>query len=82
MICLIKNLTQIPVGDKLPVETDTSKGADLSRVKYYRNMLYHSKNETLSDELFQKYWTELSEVFYLKDGVIYTYYGICLFCKQ
>lgn len=67
MICLIRNLTPIQVSDVLPFEMNTTTGADLSRVKYYRNMFCHNKNQALSDENFEEYWTDLAEVRFLKN---------------
>lgn len=61
MICLIRNLTPISVGDLLPVTSDTSEGADLCRIKHYRNMIAHWDG-TLSDKTFEECWTDISQV--------------------
>ncbi|XP_052080425.1 uncharacterized protein LOC127718446 [Mytilus californianus] len=61
MISLIRHLTSIPVGDILPFTTDTSEGADLSRLKYYRNKISHSDTGTLSEIDFLQWWTDISE---------------------
>lgn len=63
MICLIRNLTEITVGDVLPVASDTSEGADLYRLKYYRNMIVHRWDGTLSDKKFEECWSDISQVF-------------------
>lgn len=77
MICLIRNLTPIPISDVLPFGKNTTTGADLSRVKYYRNMFYHNKNQALSDEHFEEYWTDLAEVRFLKDfGIMICVYAV------
>ncbi|XP_076107867.1 uncharacterized protein LOC143076107 isoform X2 [Mytilus galloprovincialis] len=60
MICLIRNLTEISVGDLLPLPLDVSVGADLSRMKHYRNLVAHCDDGTLSNEEFQDIWTEIS----------------------
>ena len=65
MICLIRNLTDIAIGDILPDSNDTSLGADLSRIKFYRNRLAHMEEGVLSDKEFQKYWTDITEVTYI-----------------
>ena len=45
-----------------PPATDTSKEADLVRIKYYRNEVYaHIKNTEFSDTNFDLYWSELSD---------------------
>ncbi|CAG2226143.1 unnamed protein product [Mytilus edulis] len=62
MICLINNFTNISVSDKLPFDGDISSGADLSRLKYYRNKIMHSNCSTLTDRTFNKWWEEISEV--------------------
>ncbi|VDI02299.1 Hypothetical predicted protein [Mytilus galloprovincialis] len=61
MISLIRHLTPIPVGDILPLTTDISEGADLSRLKYYRNQISHSDTGTLSETDFHQWWTDISE---------------------
>ncbi|VDI52901.1 Hypothetical predicted protein, partial [Mytilus galloprovincialis] len=61
MICLIRHLTQIQVSDSLPIPTDISEGADLSRLKYYRNQVAHCDNGVLTDHQFNDYWTEISQ---------------------
>ncbi|XP_063426878.1 uncharacterized protein LOC134710450 [Mytilus trossulus] len=77
MVCLIRNLTQITVGEKLPLQTDTSDGADLSRVKYYRNKLVHSEKVAVSDKPFQEYWTDISEAIIRLGGSKYK-----LICRE
>ncbi|CAG2187779.1 ANK [Mytilus edulis] len=62
MICLIKNLTIIPVGDILPLKGDKSDGAHLTRLKLYRNKIMHSDCGTLSDIDFNEWWDEISHV--------------------
>lgn len=65
MICLIRNLTTIAIGDALPVASDTSQGADLSRLKHYRNKIVHCGVGILSDKEFEECWTEISQVLYI-----------------
>lgn len=65
MISLIRHLTPIPVGDILPLTTDISEGADLSRLKYYRNKISHSGTGILSETDFHQWWTDISEVIYV-----------------
>lgn len=62
MICLIKNITTIPVGDILPFCGDKSEGADLTRLKYYRNKIMHTDNGILLDTTFKSWWDEISQV--------------------
>lgn len=46
----------------LPGAMDTSLGADLVRIKFYRNQLAHAEKTELELNIFEKIWTELSEV--------------------
>lgn len=62
MICLIRHLTPIPISDGLPFPTDISEGADLSRLKYYRNQVAHCDDGVLSDNQLNDYWTDISQV--------------------
>ncbi|VDI49212.1 Hypothetical predicted protein [Mytilus galloprovincialis] len=60
MILLIRNLTQIQISDICSVPNDTSQGADISRIKYYRNVLAHC-NGNISDVEFEKQWVEICQ---------------------
>ncbi|XP_071178430.1 uncharacterized protein [Mytilus edulis] len=60
MICLLRNLANIKVGDTLPRNTDDSIGADLTRIKYYRNKVAHSDHKTMSEEDFNSQWEAIS----------------------
>ncbi|XP_076108967.1 uncharacterized protein LOC143076956 [Mytilus galloprovincialis] len=64
IVCLLRNLTpreSAPVTgwDNLPLPGDTSTGADLARVKWYRNQLVHSKDGILSSTDFNQWWGDL-----------------------
>jgi hypothetical protein len=56
MIVLIRHLTPIPISDVIPHSTDVSEGADLSRIKYYRNQVAHNDSGTLTDIQYQEWW--------------------------
>lgn len=45
--------------DKLPQPGDTSTGADLVRIKWYRNMLAHHEDGKLTPTDFSMGWGEL-----------------------
>ncbi|VDI84286.1 Hypothetical predicted protein [Mytilus galloprovincialis] len=62
MILLIKKLTSIEISEHLPVPIITSPGADLSRIKYYRNKLAHS-NGRLPNIEFEQQWVEVCEMY-------------------
>ncbi|CAH3152474.1 unnamed protein product, partial [Pocillopora meandrina] len=49
--------------DCLPSSTDHSFGADLARIKYYRNSIYGHVNENMeiADDEFSSLWREISE---------------------
>lgn len=48
--------------DKLPLVTEVSDGADLARIKYYRNVMAHAEKDELSNEDFNTMWICVSEV--------------------
>ncbi|XP_063397031.1 uncharacterized protein LOC134681362 [Mytilus trossulus] len=60
MICLLRNLANIKVADKLPCDTDESIEADLTRIKCYRNRIAHSDYKILSEEEFNIQWDAIS----------------------
>ncbi|VDI49786.1 Hypothetical predicted protein [Mytilus galloprovincialis] len=67
IICLLRNITPREYGpvtgwDNLPIPQDTSTGADLARVKWYRNMLAHQVDGKLSLTDFNQYWIDLEGV--------------------
>lgn len=63
MICLIHNLTYISVEDILPFSGDKTVGADLARLKYYRNKITHSDDGKLSYTTFLFWRDEISQVY-------------------
>ncbi|CAG2229888.1 unnamed protein product [Mytilus edulis] len=63
-VCLLRNLqpresASLTGWDNLPPPGDTSIGADLTRVKWYRNQSVHSKDGILSLTDFNKCWGDL-----------------------
>ena len=63
MICLLRNLIPIDIMDILPSATDTSLRADLSRIKYYRNIIVHECDDALvNDTNFESYWKDVTLV--------------------
>lgn len=66
MICLLRNLKKIapPLAgfDKLPQTTEINHGADLARVKFYRNMISHPDKDTISTSDFNNIWKDLAQV--------------------
>lgn len=62
MICLLRHLAEIQIGDKLPFPQDKSADADLTRLKYYRNKVMHSDDGTILDNSFNNWWDEISQV--------------------
>lgn len=68
MVCLLRNLTNIVVPsngfDQLPAQNETHEGADLARIKHYRNFLFHGNRSTIPTQQFDDIWTDLSAVRY------------------
>lgn len=66
LITLLRNLTKIAhphVGfDLLPTDIETSPGSDLSRIKYYRNYLFHLDDGQIESAYFKTAWDNLSGV--------------------
>ncbi|CAG2186877.1 unnamed protein product [Mytilus edulis] len=65
IITLLRNLTTIthPHGgfDTLPTASETTPGADLARIKYYRNYLAHLDDGKVESTVFNTAWDILSE---------------------
>ncbi|CAC5407993.1 unnamed protein product [Mytilus coruscus] len=64
IVCLLRNMapcesSPVTGWDILPHPSDTSKGADLARVKWYRNKLAHDGDGKLSPTDFSQYWGDL-----------------------
>ncbi|CAC5425355.1 unnamed protein product [Mytilus coruscus] len=64
IVCLLRNLPpreSAPVTgfDNLPRPNDTSTGADIARVKWYRNKLVHSEDGKLCPGDFSQFWGDL-----------------------
>lgn len=65
MICLLRNLKKIapPFAgfDKLPKKTEVNDGADLARVKFYRNFIAHADKDTIFTSDFNNIWNDLTQ---------------------
>lgn len=70
MTLLLKHLANISISDVLPFSEDYRKGAAVSRIKYYRNQIFHSNTGILTEEEFHTIWDLLVyKVFQLKKNV-------------
>ena len=48
--------------DKLPSPGDTSREADIARVKYFRNTIYgHAEQASVDDVTFNQYWQDIRD---------------------
>ncbi|XP_071135771.1 uncharacterized protein [Mytilus edulis] len=61
MITLLINLTKLNHYDTLPVITDTTRAADLGRIKYYRNHISHNTNGKIDCSLFTTSWEDIMQ---------------------
>ncbi|XP_063400264.1 uncharacterized protein LOC134684883 [Mytilus trossulus] len=74
MVCLLRNIPlpgiyQPASGwDNLPIPSDKSPGAYLSRIKYYRNAIAHSTENKLNTLDFQGKWKTISEAITFCNG--------------
>lgn len=62
MLFVLHTMTNIKVGDFYPVQSDTSIGAMLSKIKYIRNETTQSFDGLLSQERFNQYWDAVGQV--------------------
>lgn len=62
MVWLLRHIGRLNIGDSKPTPGDKSLAADLSRLKYYRNVIVHLPDGIISDEDFEKYFYEICEV--------------------
>ncbi|CAC5423896.1 unnamed protein product [Mytilus coruscus] len=60
MVCLLRNLTTLSIQDTMPIKTDTSPGADVSRIKHFRNQIAHSEDGKISQNNFNESWDDLT----------------------
>ncbi|CAG2245339.1 unnamed protein product [Mytilus edulis] len=71
MIILLKNLADIPIGDELPVHGNTSKAADITRIKFYRNFIAHNTDAAICEVDFKSYWADIEQaVLRLSDNTL------------
>ncbi|XP_063448361.1 uncharacterized protein LOC134727895 [Mytilus trossulus] len=65
MICMIRNLASIiqPIDgfDRLPLPVETTPGADLARIKWYRNILAHHESNKMATADFNTAWSNISD---------------------
>ncbi|CAC5399269.1 unnamed protein product [Mytilus coruscus] len=67
MVCLLRSLppvvsTPTTGFDALPLTSDTSDGAHIARIKYYKNIIVsYSKDGILSDTFFKTIWSDLEK---------------------
>lgn len=59
---LIRNLTDLTIGKQLPLATDRSNSADLTRINQYRKIVLKRCRGTLSAKEFTLYWDDISRV--------------------
>ncbi len=58
--------------DSLPPPADTSKEANIARVKYYRNTVYgHASQASVDDATFNTYWQDISNPLVALGGASY-----------
>ncbi|XP_062605994.1 ankyrin repeat domain-containing protein 50-like [Saccostrea cucullata] len=77
LICLLRNMspsTPAPAGgfDVLPNSSDVSTGADLARMKYYRNKVAHSADARMVTNELNTSWADIEE-YLLRNGASANY---------
>ncbi|XP_063405741.1 uncharacterized protein LOC134689705 [Mytilus trossulus] len=61
MVCLLRNSTDLDIQDSLPLQTNLSTAADISRIKFYRNYIVHSESGEVTENKFTVIWKCLEE---------------------
>ncbi|XP_056003197.1 uncharacterized protein LOC125661001 [Ostrea edulis] len=65
MICLLRNLNLVSEPatgwDQVPPHSDNSLGANMTRIKVYRNKLAHPSKNRMRDHSFKKIWASLKK---------------------
>ncbi|XP_076081216.1 uncharacterized protein LOC143052139 [Mytilus galloprovincialis] len=67
LICLLRNIATPAIRkpgtgfDQLPNNHDITEGADLARIKYYRNLIAHNTDGTFNYTEFNTAWNGLSQ---------------------
>ncbi|KAL9965334.1 hypothetical protein ACROYT_G029122 [Oculina patagonica] len=77
LVILLRNICSlVPPAtgwDNLPLLTDTTLEADIARIKFYRDTIYHShgSDASLDDVLFSVYWKEIKDTLVRLGGAYY-----------
>ncbi|VDI47763.1 Hypothetical predicted protein [Mytilus galloprovincialis] len=61
MVCLLRHFTDLDIQDSLPLETIHTDAADISRIKFYRNYIVHSKSGKVDETEFWEVWNCVTE---------------------
>ncbi len=76
LMVLLRNISGLhaPITgwDSLPPPADTSREANIARVKYYRNTVYgHASQASVDDATFNTYWQDVSNALVVLGGASY-----------
>ena len=76
LMVLLRNSCGLPSPitgwDAPPTPTDMSRGADIARVKYFRNSVYaHAEQASVDDATFKAYWQDIRDTLVRLGGVRY-----------
>ncbi|XP_078381243.1 uncharacterized protein LOC144664012 [Oculina patagonica] len=76
LMVLLRNISGLhaPITgwDSLPPPADTSREANIARVKYYRNTVYgHASQASVDDATFNTYWQDVSNALVALGGASY-----------
>ncbi|XP_052088611.1 ankyrin-3-like [Mytilus californianus] len=72
MITLFRYLTSIEISTdgKLPSATDTTLGADIARIEYYRNYLSYLEDVKMNNAVFNDAWDDTCNAIYRLGGTL------------
>ena len=62
MVCLLKYVFGMCIGDLLPFDPETSDEAAITSVKFYRNFIAHGQKDCISDKKYMEICQKLVKV--------------------
>lgn len=62
MVCLLRHFIDLDIQNSLPLDTNLTMGADISRIRFYRNYIVHSDSGKVTGNKFSEIWICVAEV--------------------
>ncbi|CAG2234034.1 unnamed protein product [Mytilus edulis] len=61
MVCLLRHFIDLDIQNSLPLDTNLTMGADISRIRFYRNYIVHSDSGKVTGNKFSEIWICVAE---------------------